>query len=146
MGAIGNAKEESAEQIRSGENSEQHSFGTEPFPPKLKRWQLVILVASYMAFCLAVVYLIEQFCSIHPLSWLCARIPLLQEVCRPCVWGTYIAFGFMATILIIHHWVWKGTIEHRARLVDYSEVESMIIEAHTTERRLTDPRRKAERL
>ena len=51
----------------------------EPFPPRRKWWQWIVLFVSTIAFVCAVLYLIEQFCSVHSRSWVTERFELLQE-------------------------------------------------------------------
>ncbi len=121
----------------------------EMFPPKLLKKEWVTLIISYIAFALALLYVVEQFCSIHILSWLpdswltWCRL-FLERIFGPCVWGTYIALGVVITALLI-----RCVIKHRfsvqkARLEDRSVVDAMIVEAETVEPRLTDPEKKPE--
>jgi len=123
----------------SGDNKKRSKRCEEPFPPKLRWWQYFILVLNYIAVFLAALYLIEQFCSIHPLSFITERFDFLRAVCRPCVWGTYIAFSIVVAVIVIHYCVWNKIIVHKARLEDRSEVDAIIVEVDTVEPRLMEP-------
>lgn len=128
----------------SGDNKKRSKRCEEPFPPKLRLWQYFILVINYIAVFLAALYLVEQFCSIHTLSLLTERSDFLRSVCRPCVWGTYIAFSIVVAVIVIHYCVWNKIIVHKARLEDRSEVESTIVEALTVEPRLKQSKENSE--
>jgi len=98
----------------------------ETFPPKLLWWQWIILVTAYLFGASALLYVLDQFC-------------LLNLHIRNSICGTYIALSIVLTILIIDRLIRHKLIDHRARLVDHSDVEALFVEAKTVEARLTFP-------
>lgn len=95
------------------------------FPPKLSWWEKATLWISYTALILMSLYLMDQLC--------------LQRITASSVCGTYIAFGVVLSMLLIDRLVRHRLFVHKARLEDPSEIEALIVEAKTVERRLTDP-------
>ncbi len=133
-------KESKDNKPSSGDNKKRSKRCEEPFPPKLSRLRRFFLFCiCYPALLLASLYIVEQFCSIHTVSWVVARIELLKEVCRPCVWATYIAFGVMIAVLIIDRMMQHNLIIHNARREDISEVEALFVEAQTVELQSNGP-------
>lgn len=98
----------------------------DPFPPELSRWQLIALVITYIFGLLALIYLADQFYFL--------KLPF-------SIFGTHIAFGFILTVLLIDRLIRHELNIHKARLVDRSEVDAIIVEAKTVEPRLKDPER-----
>ena len=96
------------------------------FPPELLRWQKIVTVITYVFGVLALIYLADQFYSL--------KLPF-------SIFGTHIAFGFILTVLLIDRMIRHKLNIHKARLVDRSEVDAIIVEAKTVEPRLKDPER-----
>lgn len=111
----------------------------DPFPPRRSKTQWVIFIISKIALVLALLYLVEQFCSVHPVSWVTEHNTLLMNVCRSCVWGTYVAFGVVIAVIIIDRWIKHDIIVHTARIEDFSEVEALLVEARTVQRTSCGP-------
>lgn len=88
---------------------------------------------AYIALIISLVYLSEQFCLRHTLSWFTERNVFLKQILRPCVWGTYIAFGFVLAAFIVDRLIRHELIVHKARLEDISEVEALFVEARNVE-------------
>ena len=111
-------------------------------PPKLPTRQKVFLWGSLVVAPVAGLYVAEQFCQAHAVSWVTEQLPALaQDALRPCVWGTYIAFAFVLATVIMDRVIRYPLHRHKARLEDPSEVESLIVEARTVEPRLKDPKK-----
>ena len=111
------------------------------FPPRLTRSERVLLSICYVALLLAAVYLMEQFCLVHAISWLLVSWvtwcrAFLEQVCSPCVWGTYVVFFLVLAGLIIQRLVCHKISVYKDRLEDLSAIEAMIVEAETVEPRL----------
>lgn len=114
------------------------------FPPKLGLWEKVILRIGYFVFVICLIYLVEQFCSIHFFSWLPKWFLekysiFLESFFGPCIWGTYVTFTIILLILIINRLIKYRINEHKARLEDRSEVEAILVEADTVEPRIFGP-------
>lgn len=111
--------------------------------PCLELHEKVILGIGYLFLFLVIFYLIEQFCSIHPLSWLIEFLsksfPFLEKIFRPCIWGTYLAFGVVLIMVVLDRVLRHVISVQRARLVDQSAVLATFVEADTVEVRLTNP-------
>ena len=105
----------------------------DPFPPKLKRWQWIILGFSYFLLILAVLYLIEQLCLIRVFPDLEKNCPCLKEILTQCVCCTYIAFGIVLATLIIDRVFRHKRCVHEKQRVDISIVDAMFVEARTVE-------------
>lgn len=108
----------------------------EPFPPKLKWWEWVILWLSYVVALFLLIYLIEQLCLIRVFSGFEKNCSFLKEILCPCVCCTYIAFGIVLVVLIIDRVVRHKLCVHKKQRVDPSTVDAMIVEANTVEPRL----------
>ncbi len=113
----------------------------EPFPPQLSDIAKILILTSYFVIACSLIYLTEQFCPIHPISFLSNRFSLLEEFSRSCVWGTYIALGILLLIPIILCMLRHKLFIHKSRLVDLSVVESMFIEVATVESRIENPKK-----
>ena len=96
----------------------------EPFPPKLKCWQWIIVVIGWGFILGGLLFVADQLCF--------QKLP-------QCVCCTYIAFGFVVCGLVIDRWLRHDLIVHRARLEDISEVEALFVEASTVQRTLHGP-------
>lgn len=99
----------------------------DPFPPKLSRSQWIALMVTYVLASIALIYLIDQYCLHYNTS---------------CVCGTYIAFAILLVVLLVDRIIRYKITNHKARLVDHSLVEAMMVEAQTVEHRLTEPSKK----
>lgn len=109
----------------------------QPFPPELEWYQHLVLFVMSLLLLAALLYLCEQFCSRHPLSCFTERFAepnaFLRQILRPCLWGTYIAFGLVLAVAIIERLIRHKLIVHAARLEDISEVEALFVEARNVE-------------
>ena len=115
--------------------------------PKLSGLERVVCAVSYVLVGIALLYLVEQFCSIHFFSWLPQWTWLetfslyLEKFFGPCVWGTYVAFSIVIFVVVIHNVIYHKIKVHKARLEDRSEVKAIIIEARTVKPRLSTPQK-----
>ncbi len=119
--------------LASGKRKERQEF-----PPALKWSEVCFLWASSVGAVVALIFVIEQFCSAHPLAWLVKGL-WSCEISLSCVWGTYVAFGAIFTALLVHHWIYHKRKVHFGRLEDISEVEATFVEVRTVEPRLNKP-------
>ncbi len=108
------------------------------FPPALKLSESGCLWASRGGAVVAGLFVIEQFCSVHPLAWVVKAL-WSCEISLACVWGTYIALGGIFSAILVHHWILHKRKVHFARLEDISEVEATFVEVRTVEPRLNKP-------
>ena len=112
-------------QLTDSENTEggNSKCRQDPFPPKLSRFQWVVLIVTYVFAIVAIINLVDQFC--------------IHYFYDPCVCCTYITLAFLLAVLLIDRTIRNKIIVHRARLVDQSLVEATMVGAETVEPRLT---------
>ena len=91
-------------------------YREEPFPPKLRWWQWVLIVISFILMFGGLGFIGDQLC--------------FQKM-RGSIYCTYIAFGLVLTGLITYRLVRHKLIVHEARREDHSEVDSLLAEART---------------
>ena len=115
-----------SDQLTDSENTkdENSKCRQDPFPPKLSRFQWIVLIVTYVLALVAILNLIDQFC-IHYYD---------PSVCR-----TYITLAFLLAVLLVDRTIRNKIIVHRARLVDQSLVEATMVGAETVEPILTEP-------
>lgn len=131
----------SIEESKGEEPSFKNSNGCckrrdEPFPPKLKWWEWVILGLSYLFLVVALLYLIEQLCLIRVFPGFEKNCSCLKEILCSCVCCTYIAFGIVIAVIIIDRMVRRKLCVHKKQRVDPSTVDATTVEARTVEPRL----------
>ncbi len=141
--------DEENKSVEGAKDKETCSSDEELSHPKLSKKEWVAVIIGCIFLVSALLYVVEQFCSIHiltwlPDSWLAGCRPFLQRIFSPCVWGTYIAFGVVLIVLLIFCVICHRFSVQRARLEDRSVVDAMIVEAETVEPRLTKPEIKPE--
>lgn len=124
MSEQSNQSDQSKRSLNAGNGTSKRL--QDPFPPKLSRRQLITRAITYIFGLLALIYLADQFYFL--------KLPF-------SIFGTHIAFGFILTVLLIDRLIRHELNIHKARLVDRSEVDAIIVEAKTVEPRLKDPER-----
>ncbi|MFQ5715036.1 MAG: hypothetical protein ACE5GU_13495 [Candidatus Scalinduaceae bacterium] len=100
------------------DNSKGHQ---DPFPPRLSHLQRGVQIFAYVLAFIALICLIVQFC---------------KQADTSCVCCTYITLAILLTILLVDRIIRNKITVHKARLVDHSLVEAMIVDAQTVEHRI----------
>lgn len=106
---------------RENENSKCRQY---PFPPKLSRFQKIVLIATYVLAFVVVINLIDK-CCIHYRD--------------PCVCCIYINLALLLAFFLVDRTIRYKMTVHKARLVDHSLVEATMVEVRTVWPRLIKP-------
>ena len=115
-----------SDQLTDSENTEDGTSKRrqDPFPPKLSCSQWIILIVTYVLAFVAILNLIDQFCIHH------------YDLCICC---TYITLALLPVFFIVDRTIRHKITVHKARLVDQSLVDAIMVGVQTVEPRLTKP-------
>ena len=89
-------------------------------PPELTPWRKAFLIAADIIFIIALLFLV----------WLCAMSLYNPAILPSCICWPYVALAVLLGTLFVDRFLRHKLSMHDARLVDRSEVETLIVDSH----------------
>lgn len=127
---------------KSSQGPSQASGSEERKAPAFKlSWsQHIIGWIPWSVLLLALLYLVNQFCSVHVNPWL-PEWASWEPVLRPCVWMSYVSLGLVLSAILVIRYFCHREVLQEYRGEDLAEVEATMVEARNVQPRLSDPER-----